>query len=57
MTSLISTGAGAQAAEPSSVLPDGQYRELVMRTCAVGHPIDKVVAQRRTADEWPLRRH
>jgi mono/diheme cytochrome c family protein len=49
---LISCSVAAQAAEPSSVLPEGQYRELVIRTCAVCHPIDKVVAQRRTADEW-----
>jgi hypothetical protein len=34
------------------VLPEGRYRALVLRTCAVCHPIDRVVSQRRTQDQW-----
>lgn len=33
-------------------LPAGSYRDVVIRTCAVCHPIDIVVQKRRTQDEW-----
>jgi hypothetical protein len=34
------------------VLPAGNHRDLVVRTCAVCHPPELVVAQRHTADKW-----
>jgi hypothetical protein len=44
------------APDPASIdlktLPAGNHRELVIRTCAVCHPIDIVVQKRRTQDEW-----
>ena len=44
------------APDPASisfkVLPDGKDRNLVVRTCAVCHPIELVVAMRRTDVEW-----
>jgi hypothetical protein len=47
--------ATAYAAPPDSattVLPQGAYRALVLRTCAVCHSIDLVVAQRRSQEQW-----
>jgi mono/diheme cytochrome c family protein len=47
--------AAATAAPPepaTNLLPQGQYRALVLRTCAACHSIDLVVAQRRTQDQW-----
>jgi hypothetical protein len=47
------TAASAAPPEPASaLLPEGPYRALVLRTCAVCHSIDLVVAQRRTQDQW-----
>jgi cytochrome c5 len=44
------------APDPASistrVLPEGKDRSLVVRTCAVCHAIEVVVAQRRTEDQW-----
>ncbi len=44
------------APDPSSisnkVFPAGDHRDLVVRTCAVCHPPELVVAQKRTADKW-----
>lgn len=44
------------APDPASIdlktLPAGNHREVVIRTCAVCHPIDIVVQKRRTQDEW-----
>ena len=44
------------APDPSTisakVLPEGKDRNLVVRTCAVCHPIELVVATRRTETEW-----
>jgi hypothetical protein len=37
---------------PLSVLPEGKGREAVIQQCALCHPIDLVVQQRRTQDEW-----
>jgi catechol 2,3-dioxygenase-like lactoylglutathione lyase family enzyme len=37
---------------PESVLPAGENRELVIRTCAVCHPMETVVAKRLTKEEW-----
>lgn len=37
---------------PTSVLPEGKGREVVIQQCALCHPIDLVVQQRRTQDEW-----
>jgi len=37
---------------PESVLPAGENRELVVRTCAVCHPMEIVVAKRLTKNEW-----
>jgi catechol 2,3-dioxygenase-like lactoylglutathione lyase family enzyme len=37
---------------PESVLPAGENRELVIRTCAVCHPAETVVAKRLTKEEW-----
>src|SRR6202034_558435 len=37
---------------PESVLPAGENRELVIRTCAVCHPAETVVAKRLTQEEW-----
>lgn len=34
------------------VLPAGKDRELVLRSCAVCHPIELVVARRRTDADW-----
>jgi hypothetical protein len=42
--------------DPASIsvqlLPAGAARNLVVRACGICHPIDLVVAQRRTQDEW-----
>jgi hypothetical protein len=38
----------------TQVLPAGDNRTLVVRTCAVCHPIDVVVARPRTQDEWDM---
>jgi mono/diheme cytochrome c family protein len=49
------TMATASAAPPdaaTSALPEGPYRALVLRTCALCHSIDLVVAQRRTEEQW-----
>jgi cytochrome c5 len=35
-----------------AVLPAGDQRSLVVRTCAVCHAIELVVLRKRTADEW-----
>jgi cytochrome c5 len=40
------------ASVPLSVLPEGKGREVVISACALCHPIDLVVQQRRTQDEW-----
>src|SRR5580693_8681599 len=44
------------APDPATIdlktLPAGTHRDLVIRTCAVCHPIDIVVQKRRTQDEW-----
>ena len=40
------------ASIPLSVLPVGKGREVVIQQCALCHPIDLVVQQRRTQDEW-----
>jgi len=44
------------APDPASisvkVLPEGKDRNLVVRTCAVCHPIELVVAMRRTDADW-----
>jgi hypothetical protein len=34
------------------ILPAGDHRDLVVRTCAVCHPADLVVAKRRTEQDW-----
>jgi len=47
--------AAASAAPPepaTTLLPEGQYRALVLRTCAACHSIDLVVAIRRTQEQW-----
>jgi hypothetical protein len=44
------------APDPASisltVLPDGKDRALVVRTCAVCHPIELVVATKRSEEDW-----
>ena len=40
------------ASVPLSVLPEGKGREVVIQQCALCHPIDLVIQQRRTQDEW-----
>lgn len=51
----IALAAGA-APDPSKVsfevLPAGKDRSLVIQTCAVCHPIELVVAKRRTDADW-----
>lgn len=51
----IALAAGA-APDPSKVsfevLPAGKDRNLVIQTCAVCHPIELVVAKRRTDADW-----
>lgn len=46
------------APDPTSIdtatLPPGAHRDLVVRTCAMCHPIDIVVQKRRSQDEWDL---
>ena len=37
---------------PEAVLPAGENRDLVIRTCAVCHPMEIVVAKRQTNEEW-----
>ncbi len=37
---------------PESVLPAGENRELVIRTCAVCHPAQTAVDKRLTKEEW-----
>jgi mono/diheme cytochrome c family protein len=53
---VIALALAAAPADPadagSTVLPPGNYRDLVLRTCAVCHPIDRVVAQRRSQEQW-----
>jgi len=49
---IVARSLTARAADSSNVLPEGKYRDLVVRTCAVCHSIDHVVSQRRSADEW-----
>jgi cytochrome c5 len=48
--------ATAAAPEPTSVsgslLPEDPSRAVVIRTCGVCHPLELVVAQRRTQDQW-----
>lgn len=48
--------AGLKPPDPASislaVLPEGPNRSLVVERCAVCHPIEQVVAQRRTPDDW-----
>jgi len=34
------------------VLPAGKDRNLVIRSCAVCHPIELVVAKKRTDEDW-----
>jgi cytochrome c5 len=36
----------------TSILPPGEQRSLVVRTCAVCHAMELVVLRRRSADEW-----
>ncbi len=38
----------------TQVLPAGDNRNLVVRTCAGCHAIDIVVARQRTQDEWDM---
>jgi hypothetical protein len=52
IASLTAAAPPGQSAAGKAVLPEGKYRELVVRTCAVCHAIDEVVAKRRTADQW-----
>ena len=42
------------AAKPAAVatLADGEHRALVLQVCGQCHPIERVVAQRRSATEW-----
>ena len=42
------------AAKPAAVaaLADGEHRALVQQVCGQCHPIERVVAQRRSATEW-----
>jgi hypothetical protein len=48
--------AGLKPPDPASislaVLPEGPNRALVVERCAVCHPIEQVVAQRRTPEDW-----
>ena len=37
---------------PETVLPAGENRELVIRTCTVCHPAELAVAKRHTKEEW-----
>jgi catechol 2,3-dioxygenase-like lactoylglutathione lyase family enzyme len=37
---------------PETVLPAGENRELVVRTCTVCHPAELAVAKRHTKEEW-----
>jgi hypothetical protein len=40
------------ASVPASVVPAGRGREVLIQQCGLCHPIDLVVQQRRTQDEW-----
>ncbi len=52
---MLPTGPAPDPATISTqVLPAGDNRNLVVRTCAVCHPIDLVVARPRTQDEWDM---
>ena len=48
--------AAPNAPDPASVslevLPAGRDRNLVIRACAVCHPIELVVAKKRTDEDW-----
>ena len=48
------TVADRSAAKPGAVatLADGEHRALVLQVCGQCHPIERVVAQRRSATEW-----
>jgi mono/diheme cytochrome c family protein len=56
MVALLAMAAATASAAPpepaTALLPDGPQRALVLRTCAVCHSIDLVVAQRRTEEQW-----
>jgi cytochrome c5 len=36
----------------AALLPEGEQRSLVVRTCALCHAIELVVQRKRSADEW-----
>lgn len=55
LVAAIAARASTPAAPPepaASPLPEGQYRALVLRTCAACHSIELVVATRRTEEQW-----
>jgi hypothetical protein len=41
-------------ADTPSVLPEGANREVVVRVCAMCHPIELVVAKPRSIDDWDM---
>lgn len=40
------------AGETNNLLPEGAEREVLVRVCSSCHPVEQIVIQRRTADEW-----
>jgi cytochrome c5 len=51
-TAVTAAALPGQADISAASLPEGAHRDLVVRTCALCHPIDLVVAQRRTQEQW-----
>lgn len=47
---VVAQAAAAPTAVPT--LADGEHRALVLQVCGQCHPIERVVAQRRSAIEW-----
>ena len=54
MTAILALAAAAPDPTKVSleVLPAGRDRNLVIQACAVCHPIELVVAKRRTDEDW-----
>lgn len=42
----------AASSAPEALLPAGPGRDPLVRSCAVCHPIERVVAERRSIEQW-----
>ncbi|MFM1887297.1 MAG: hypothetical protein RL026_2454 [Pseudomonadota bacterium] len=52
MLAMLPGAAPDPASISLKVLPEGPNRSLVVERCGLCHPIEMVVAQRRTPDDW-----